>query len=858
MSKRRQELVGKQRLAFMIVKDWIDGVAESLRKHGHAREVKPLRLLIKGTAGTGKSFVIERINEYAEEVARKNGWAAPNEAAAVAAYTGVAAFNVKGRTLHSLCGLPTDPKHFDDLEGGALDRLQQKLSHTKLLILDERSMIGRRTFSWISERCKQGKVNGSVSFGGLGVIQLGDDAQLPPIGDLPLYTRHVRASSRFDEHTVAGVGLVDEFIPSETRGETDVQSEVVTLDVLHRQKGTEKKQLQFKRALAHLRDGCWGTTKRDADKALVRDYVLFLTRRLSKLPKDEQKRFEAALRLFATNDKVNAFDREKLRKLRRRCTIHSVNNGPGANDASADAAGGLQRKVYVASGARVMLTSNIWAEKGLVNGAIGVVKGICFAGSDVPPAMPSCVIVHFPQYEGPSFRPDLYGPNCVPISPLQSQWSQKAQGGYTSCTRVQLPLKLAWAITIHKSQGLTIGHGSPTAETVVIDIGNREMCAGLTFVAISRAKRLDDIAFAFPIFSIRRLSRCGEGKHLQTRKDFEAKLDRAGELTAQRYQMHWPFGELDCTANADDTNSDDKDQNEMDDDEEEANPDLLAMITPKGKHQNQWYLAGNQANKRRALGVDDPTTKKAPETRSVDEYQRIRQSFYDANMAVINRTLPYPATQQPPALRQRTARHQKRMKMRIVDFIAADATKFSIATWARRLGFEVIVDRVAVDQPSCECGYIAARVMSILKSARALWSTIDTSSANHPNWVTIGNMLLGYDPALGNSLGVHWLSEEETMKLAAVWNPDNQLGGAVLGWELWQQQTAGTTGLQTGQLSWMRTGSLDECLRRIAEAIQNDETIPERSPQLFVCNTEDSRTGGYHWISVAFSIDEEV
>ena len=116
----------------------------------------------------------------------------------------------------------------------------------------------------------------------------------------------------------------------------------------------------------------------------------------------------------------------------------------------------------------------------------------------------------------------------------------------------------------------------------------------------------------------------------------------------------------------------------------------------------------------------------------------------------------------------------------------------------------------------------------------------------------------GYDPALGNSLGVHWLSEEETMKLAAVWNPDNQLGGAVLGWELWQQQTAGTTGLQTGQLSWMRTGSLDECLRRIAEAIQNDETIPERSPQLFVCNTEDSRTGGYHWISVAFSIDEEV
>ena len=71
----------------------------------------------------------------------------------------------------------------------------------------------------------------------------------------------------------------------------------------------------------------------------------------------------------------------------------------------------------------------------------------------------------------------------------------------------------------------------PTAETVIIDIGDRET-AGLTFVACPRAKRLEDVAFAFPMFSIKRLARCGERKHLHTRKDFEARLDIAGEVTA--------------------------------------------------------------------------------------------------------------------------------------------------------------------------------------------------------------------------------------------------------------------------------------------------------------------------------------
>jgi hypothetical protein len=55
----------------------------------------------------------------------------------------------------------------------------------------------------------------------------------------------------------------------------------------------------------------------------------------------------------------------------------------------------------------------------------------------------------------------------------------------------------------------------------------------------------------------------------------------------------------------------------------------------------------------------------------------------------------------------------------------------------------------------------------------------------------------------------------------------------------------------------MKTGSKCDFLRRVAEALQSDETIPQSSPVMFVTNTEDCRSRGYHWISIAFSIDDD-
>ncbi len=131
----------------------------------------------------------------------------------------------------------------------------------------------------------------------------------------------------------------------------------------------------------------------------------------------------------------------------------------------------LENFRHLAHGARVMLTSNLWVEMGLVNGAMGTVHAICYRRGG-PPDLPVAVMVHFDTYSGPTFQD-----GSVPIVPLRRNWLD----GCVACSRLQLPLKLAWAVTIHKAQGLTL-------DRAVLNIGKKDFCTGLTFVACSRIR----------------------------------------------------------------------------------------------------------------------------------------------------------------------------------------------------------------------------------------------------------------------------------------------------------------------------------------------------------------------------------
>lgn len=125
-------------------------------------------------------------------------------------------------------------------------------------------------------------------------------------------------------------------------------------------------------------------------------------------------------------------------------TIIAVHTGDNAAKALSDDASGLEAAVCLAKSARMMLTSNLWVEVGLVNGAMGTIEPICYQ-SGGPPDLLLAVMVRLDHYSGPTLHD-----GTVPITPLPRTWSNSG----VQCSSLQLPLKLAWAVTISPKDSL--------------------------------------------------------------------------------------------------------------------------------------------------------------------------------------------------------------------------------------------------------------------------------------------------------------------------------------------------------------------------------------------------------------------
>ena len=97
----------------------------------------------------------------------------------------------------------------------------------------------------------------------------------------------------------------------------------------------------------------------------------------------------------------------------------------------------LQKNVLLCKGERIMLTVNIWTQTGLVNGALGNITKIVYTSGSKLPDIPMYVIARIDNYTGPVW--DLVDPRCIPITPISLG------------NRRQIPITMAWAITIHKS-----------------------------------------------------------------------------------------------------------------------------------------------------------------------------------------------------------------------------------------------------------------------------------------------------------------------------------------------------------------------------------------------------------------------
>ena len=290
--------------------------------------------------------------------------------------------------------------------------------------------------------------------GGCSCIVIGDFGQLPPVMDSALFTTASR--NELSDLGSACYHLFDR---------------AVVLQQVMRQAGENPEQKLFRDILMRLRNG----------QVTQEDWKHLMKQTPAEV--GDTTVFDEALRLFPTVELTSEYNSSKLRTNGQAvAVIKAVHSGEGAAKAKPDEAGGLEPVVCLAHGARVMLTANVWTQVGLVNGAVGTVVAICYNRGQSPPSLPVAVTVKFDSYTGPVL-PD----GTVPITPLHRTWFSTRR----QCSRLQLPLKLSWAVTIHKSQGMTL-------DKVVVNVGKKEFCPGLTFVACSRVRRLADLLFVPP------------------------------------------------------------------------------------------------------------------------------------------------------------------------------------------------------------------------------------------------------------------------------------------------------------------------------------------------------------------------
>ncbi len=449
--KMYQSLNHTQASIFYAVRDWC-------KRCVSGESPQPFLYFLNGGAGVGKSHVIKSIYTEASKILRRlpcmrERTDISQPTVLLTAFTGTAAFNISGKTLHCLLKLPRSLKPPYQGLGNSLDEMRADLSNAHILIIDEISMVSKQLFAYVNWRLQQIKGN-QKPFGGLSILAVGDFFQLPPLGrakPLCVYEDHVLDFWK------------DNF-------------QMITLTQIMRQRD----DLAYAELLNCLRVKQKHTKLTDADKCMLEAVIRSSP---EECPID-------ALHIYATNKEVDNHNTEAISS--RFSDIINVD----ANDYKKDPRTGEMRRqavplkgdkrdlidtLQIAIGARVMLTRNIDVEDGLVNGTFGNVAKITAQTRGGVPVV-QLIGLHLDNVTaGQKHRnkaPDG-DDNIVYIERSEEPLKNKGT------VRRQFPMKLAFACTIHKVQGMT-------TDRAVVSL-KRIFESGMAYVALSRTTTLSGL-----------------------------------------------------------------------------------------------------------------------------------------------------------------------------------------------------------------------------------------------------------------------------------------------------------------------------------------------------------------------------
>ncbi len=401
-------------LAFLQI---IDGI--------HRKE----NIYIAGTGGSGKSYLMCKVFDFIQKTFHS----------VLTSTTGVSAFNIGGRTIHSWSGLilPDQiPKNINDFLSMMVNKIKNdhdllnRWKNIELLFIDEISMLGGSYLDVLDHIAKKVRENDNP-MGGIQIICSGDMLQLPPVKD--------------------------EF-PFECYTWKELEFKFYVLKTRYR--FTDK---NFANLLDRARVG----------KLTVNDINQLKTR----VGKQSQGPIKPTIILSkkAEVDSINNAELNKLKgetividatvTIKRNSLLHQDLGDLAVNEIPLDKVPKeivfpVDLYIRIKIGAQVMLIKNLNVDTGLVNGARGVVMG----------------------YDE-SFI-DIMFKNGVKTKIARAEFKNEETNNTYVC--IQFPIILAWASTIHKSQGCTL-------DCARVDIGDSIFMAGQAYVALSRCKNLESL-----------------------------------------------------------------------------------------------------------------------------------------------------------------------------------------------------------------------------------------------------------------------------------------------------------------------------------------------------------------------------
>lgn len=396
-------------------------------------------VFLTGAPGAGKTYTL---NEFIRQ-ARADG-----AEVAVTASTGIAATHIDGQTIHSWSGVGVATSLTANLLKLIRSRRRRKIQAADILVIDEVSMLHAWLFDMVDQVCRMVR-HDPRPFGGIQVVLSGDFFQLPPVSVSGRNNDVIAPTPEFvaARERYAKAGRNPEGFVTESLVWDELDPAVCYLTEQHRQDTGD-----LLTVLTDIRAGA--VTQHDRD---------VLVTRLGRMPGPDQ----VAVHLFPVNRQADGLNDLRLSQISlEEHTFHAEAAGPVNLVDRLKKNMLAPERLVLKTGAAVMALRND-ADRQFVNGSLGTVRGFA------------------PETKGGWPIVEFENGNIVTMKP--ATW-EMMDGDTVLASVSQVPLRCAWAITIHKSQGMTL-------DRAVMDL-RRTFAPGMGYVALSRVESLDGLYLA--------------------------------------------------------------------------------------------------------------------------------------------------------------------------------------------------------------------------------------------------------------------------------------------------------------------------------------------------------------------------